>query len=395
MAIIKNPFMVVGDKNPLIANNEDELNALLTSKNAGKAVLYSGELYIVEGGEATENPTAVQLYTTPAGVPMTADTEEKANALLVENNVGRIFKYTGEAGASNAPIAIGDTLTAFYFDTSVTPDLASLDWDNPDATLEGMPLFYLVNANATPDMDGMLLSFVKMGEGSYAIAVAQSGMVYMTESGWDGESFDLSYLISQGYNTTVAYIGQSVSQDVWGKYISKEPFAGGGAYEKDALYLIAGSGSENPTAIGDTVTNVYFDTTKSAEEIYNALLQLDWDNPEISVDAQGFYLIDNGGSFDEGTRYGVFVMSMSGVIGIQTTVEGGGGLHFAYSTTVEPSALGLSSWGWQGSSPVAISPSFDIAEMKSKEIWGTWLSAHENGFASAGEIAAKKLQIAE
>lgn len=102
---------------------------------------------------------------------------------------------------------------------------------------------------------------------------------------------------------------------------------------------------ENPTKVGDTCSQVYFDTAKSAEEVYADLLKLDWSNPEINGDASGFYLIDNGGSFDKGTRYGVVAINMDGVIIMQTIVDGGGVPLFAYSTTSDPSDLGLTTWG--------------------------------------------------
>jgi hypothetical protein len=212
---------------------------------------------------------------------------------------------------------------------------------------------------------------------SYNPETKKLTFTYNTESGKASVDIDLSDL-EEVQNALIAtneteFLAYQTAENV-GKLVTY----------RGLLYIITESGgSKNPTAVGDTVTQIYFNTTKSAEEVYNALLELDWNNPEISGDAQGFYLIDNGGSHDEGTKYGVIAINMGGVTGIQTIVEGGGGLHFAYSTTVEPSALGLSSWGWQGASPVEISPSFNIAETKYKDIWGSWLSASPQ-FAGGG-----------
>lgn len=257
MAIIKNPFMVVGDKNPLIANNEDELNALLTSKNAGKAVLYSGELYIVEGGEATENPTAVQLYTTPAGVPLSADTEEKANALLVENNVGKIFKYASESvsayekdalyliaggGAGNAPIAVGDKLSAIYFDTSKTPNFDALSYEY-DETSDGMRTRSTTILNLASYESALIINRMS-GDNGHAEIIASGSMQFyingegnvggmemtpetfgLTAFGWQTDTFDMSDTSQSEYSDTT--VNAVTQQDIWGSYISKEPFGAG------------------------------------------------------------------------------------------------------------------------------------------------------------------------
>lgn len=98
MAIIKNPFMVVGEKNPLIANTEDELNALLLDKNTGKAVSYNGNMYVIEESD-TGTPKATQLYTSggsggSSGDPITVNTEEELNALDTADNVGKFVSYS-------------------------------------------------------------------------------------------------------------------------------------------------------------------------------------------------------------------------------------------------------------------------------------------------------------
>ena len=94
MAIIKNPFMVVGDKNPLIAASEEELNALLLSKNTGKAVSYNGNMYVIEETEP-DKPAATILYKpTALGVPLEANTEEELNALDKADNVGKFVSYS-------------------------------------------------------------------------------------------------------------------------------------------------------------------------------------------------------------------------------------------------------------------------------------------------------------
>lgn len=153
-----------------------------------------------------------------------------------------------------------------------------------------------------------------------------------------------------------------------------------------ALYVIAEGGSSNaPIAVGDTIDKIYFDTSKSAEEVYNALLELDWDNPDVDEDGKGIYLVNNGNG------QGVFVLNMSGVLGIQTITTEGGGLHFAYSTTTDPSALGLTAWGWQN---LDASGEVDLGEMLAvssvnaqQDLWSGYIS--KEPFTGGGGIIAK------
>ena len=147
-----------------------------------------------------------------------------------------------------------------------------------------------------------------------------------------------------------------------------------------------GAATVNPTAVGDTVTQVYFDTTKSAEEVYNALMQLDWDNPDGTDDEGGVMLTLFSAGEIGVERQSVLAIKLSDIYGISAE----GNLLFVYSPSMEPSALEMEQWGWTNTSPYSVETSFAIGYIEHKDIWGSFLSAHENGFASGSASAYKK-----
>ena len=66
-------------------------------------------------------------------LPLVASNEEEMNALLVEENVGRTVTYTGETIKNiDLPVAVGDTITHLCMDTSVDIKdwVLGLDWEN-------------------------------------------------------------------------------------------------------------------------------------------------------------------------------------------------------------------------------------------------------------------------
>lgn len=67
---------------------------------------------------------------------LVATTEDEMSALLVEENVGKSVKYTGETvNEVILPYAVGDTVDSIYIDTTVdiTSFLINLDWENANA----------------------------------------------------------------------------------------------------------------------------------------------------------------------------------------------------------------------------------------------------------------------
>lgn len=158
-----------------------------------------------------------------------------------------------------------------------------------------------------------------------------------------------------------------------------------------ALYVIAeGGGTENPTAVGDNVTEVYFDATKSNEEILQAIQSLDWDNPDYNGDGKAINLFveAQGGTkgmniqtlegdlFEDGGHHVIYMIGQSG------------DYVWMYSSTVPADAMGVESWGWVKTSPCTLQTPFTINHIGHKDIWGSWLSA-TNEFAGGGGIIAK------
>lgn len=199
-------------------------------------------------------------------------TEDEMTALLVPENVGALVSYMGEGGglAVGTPIAVGDTLDTIYFNTSVTPTLSKLEYENGEAVL-----FYAGENN--DDGTDVLVAYDMniLTEGAinaYCImCLANNGeamsIVYATEA------FEFSGMTAtKGWNTDHFSFGRTITvwgtrqEDLWSSYISKEPFAAGGAYEKDVLYLITEQEVLGSTPIkeGDTVDTLYFNTALEA-----------------------------------------------------------------------------------------------------------------------------------
>ena len=407
MAIIKNPFMVVGDKNPLIAASEEELNALLMSKNTGKAVSYNGNMYVIEESEP-DKPAATILYKPEVlGVPLSADTEEKANALLVENKVGSIFKYTGEGGgaATVNPTAVGDTVTQIFFDTTksaeeIYADLQKLTYQEEHGmqyawlfgtkpfTAEGYCVVYKNEA------DGKVVYMIDNGGENYIFAYSPDmtpAEVGFEKWGWQTTSPNTNY------NNVTYTIEEVNGKDIWGSWLSaSDQFASGSAsaYKKDKLYLIEAGGTENPTAVGDTCSQVYFDTTKSAEEVYQDLLKLDW---QEMGGMQYVWLFGTEPFTADG-----YCMAMKNEVAdgkfVYMIDNGGENFIYVYSPDLTPAEadIGFTEWGWQTTSPNTNYNNvvYTIEEVNGKDIWGSWLSASDQFASIGGTPKTKPLSVA-
>lgn len=353
--------------------------------------------------------------------PKFATTEDEMDAMITDKHVGKVVKYLGEGGgvAVGTPIAVGDTLDKLYFNTSVTPDFDALSYEY-DETSDGMRTRSVTILNLA-SYEGALVINRMSGDNGHAEIIASGSMQFyingegnvggmemtpetfgLTAFGWQTDIFDMTQYADQSEfsDTTVATVNQ---QDLWSGYISKEPFASGGKYEKNALYIIAEGESEvieNPTSVGDEVTQVYFDTTKSNEEILQAIQSLDWDNPDYSGDGKAINLFVEA----QGGTKGMNIMAMEGDLFEDGTIHTvymigqSGDYVWMYSSTVSAEAMGIEAWGWVQTSPYTLQEPFTINHIGHKDIWGAWLSAHENGFASVGAPAApraRRLNITE
>ena len=185
-------------KKSFIVNTEAELNALLTEENLGKTVSFNGALYLItEGG-----------------------------------------------GSSNAPIAVGDTIDKLYFNTSVTPDLSGITYDQNDGsallieTSLGSVIYQNLGVSSggeVPDTAWVLYMASGGTPTSFiysSIEIAEYGLVV----GWQNLT-DGAY--SFGESATVTVVQE---QDLWSSYISKEPFTGGGGIIAKPVGAEGGSG---------------------------------------------------------------------------------------------------------------------------------------------------------
>lgn len=354
--------------------------------------------------------------------PKYATTEAEMDAMLTDRNVGKIVKYIG--APVGTPFVVGDTVDKLYFNTDVRPDFDAIkasstvikgadihgDWANAYFTL------YVtgeVPAGTAENYFGFF-DMSEVQEGLFVIADDEMrNMVYISqdisadvtgseaiEGGWQMDSIEASALWPRNDSTPTWVVQQLGGQDLWGSYISKEPFTSG-KYEKNALYIIAEGEREvieNPTAVGDEVTQVYFDTTKSIEEIYTDLQKLNWIYDEEN---ELYYVM----AFMEAFETGKYVMI--GKIEWQPDkfiyLIGNGGFEpdiFAYSPDMTPTEADLgvvTEWGWQATSPVASLETYTITQVNDKDIWGGWLSTSDQ-FTTIGEPTApraRRLNITE
>lgn len=128
-------------------------------------------------------------------------------------------------------------------------------------------------------------------------------------------------------------------------------------------------------------------------------MQLDWNNPDYDGAIYLFGPLDGGGDVDNNDAITAINMSIDdagehvlcGILQYETPI-------FMYSPNITPSEAGYTEWGWQTASPIPSRSTFTIGYVGHKDIWGSWLSAYENGFTSIGEPAApraRKLNITE
>ena len=213
-------------KKSFIVNTEEELNALLTEENLGKTVSFNGALYIItEGGSST-----------------------------------------------NAPIAVGDTLTKLYFNTEVTPDFSQYS--------DGLNI--LIHASNSSGEELVVQKNLDVGTGVINYLGGNfeeaQGFAYMelvsgefdisemgfTQWGWQG---DVGTLYAE-YGTPI--VSEINLQEVWGGYVSKEPFTGGGGIIAKPVGAEGGgidSGIESITIEGTSFIITFTDGTVETVEI--------------------------------------------------------------------------------------------------------------------------------
>lgn len=199
------------------------------------------------------------------GWPLEISTEEDMDAFITLENVGRYVKYTGTASQGGGapapvnPIAVGDTITQLYFDTTKTPDFSLLDWSNAE-NVEGMEIIALVNSEGLTAGQAPLC-VVKMTNSTLGGIVNE---VYILQCNIESDNNlyyqctpeDVEFLVQNGatpnqWLTTnepfvlekevvVSVVNQ---QDIWGAYISKDgQWTSGAKYTSGQVYKVVQNG---------------------------------------------------------------------------------------------------------------------------------------------------------
>lgn len=197
--------------------------------------------------------------------PYIASTADEMATYLTSSYKGAFVKYVGETvvvGGTQVPvnpIAVGDTISKLYFDTTKTPDFSKFDWNNPDNDNRDylMKFFYLIsfrddiNSNAVEPKHICAIQSYAQSEPFYYLGVLNNPLFY-TKSGWKNLE-EGKYVLTTG-NPVVALN----HQDIWGEYISKDgqwTSSGGESYVKNAIYQVAEDGDTTRYMILPTLSN--------------------------------------------------------------------------------------------------------------------------------------------
>jgi hypothetical protein len=234
---------VIQTINALVADSRDDFEAAQIEENIGKTISYKGDLYLILGKNRTKlvNNGVTDynaLYNTPVYI---ATSEEAFNEYLQSYNVNKIVSYNGDlytvVETKNAPIVVDDTIDKLYFNTSVEPDLTKI------TLVEGMAVLLEASSSNVP-LSIVVGDFSVISEGAInamVLADNESGVYFYSTASFmipaeDDKSDDV--VVAQGWNTdiianggvfqwtedsdgTITAVNQ---QDLWGSYVSKEPF---------------------------------------------------------------------------------------------------------------------------------------------------------------------------
>lgn len=421
----------------LIAKTEEEMNALLVPENVGKLVTYNEALYTI----IVPTPIAVGDTINKLYFNTNLSDEEmltKLSALTYdEYGYALLFGDSNHlvAHAANASISTGGAINAYFIiiDTgegTVIPYSTETfkDENSGISATKGWSTDHIVLSSSSQrlvivDQRDLWDSYISKepftsgsgviiakpvceagnglahDNGVFSIKIAPDSEKYLKATA-NGLVFDESALPEQGASgnggcfvaKTEAEMNALLTEENVGALVTYTGEGGGAsAYEKDALYLISessGSADGNPTAVGDNVTQVYFDTTKSNEEILQAIQSLDWDNPDFGEDGKAINLFVE----EQGGTTGMNIQTMEGDLledggyHVVYMIGQSGDYVWMYSETITPADLGAEAWGWQKTSPCTLQAPFTIGYVGHKDVWASWLSATDQ-FASGGIIA--------
>lgn len=248
-------------------------NAAAIAEKADADHSHSEYATLDENGKVSED----QLPEIPAQNALIATSVEEMDALLVDENVGKLVTYLGESGGSGAvglvgtPFEVGDEISMFYMNKDAMVDFKQLDYSNVGAYefstnllewAEKMPIL------SAYDMDMSVLTSGQLNGHIYAIGIGYGGSyAYLwsddikiedvtelaeaygiTEWGWlpsfkstlEEMNWVLPSSMFSGEETlTITGVHQ---QDLWSTFLSKTPFVegsgSGGGYDKNSVYSI-------------------------------------------------------------------------------------------------------------------------------------------------------------
>lgn len=196
--------------------------------------------------EITYNGTKIPLLGTGDNI-IKVLTEAELNALLVPENVDKLVAYNGElyviaedASSTNTPIAVGDTIDKLYFNTSKDFDLSGFtSWVDYEEDENGNIVYAQANF-LTADEGHTVLNYIVdlreyaglEGEGTVASLALSIAGDTDGHPVWASDTFEIDGVtFTKGWSMDNFAFGKTVEsvaeqQDIWGNFISKEPFGG-------------------------------------------------------------------------------------------------------------------------------------------------------------------------
>lgn len=213
----------------------------------------------------------------------------------------------GEIEAVN-PIEIGETVTRFYYNTSATPDLSKLDWDNALGEASTGQYIILCTAkedNETSKKEGFIAIKYPKGQTVSGIEFTADGYMLTNYNAFRWMNSEMARVLSaQGLDTSAIEVNngwvtdkdtefsidgvlQVNQQDIWSGWVSKDGQWQKGSYKGEAGNYYRHIGDDkivpvNPIEVGDVVSTYYFNT--SIEPDFS---KLNWEAEEVQTVASG------------------------------------------------------------------------------------------------------------
>lgn len=213
---------------------EDELGNSLIMGMEIKVSLNPRNLPMEFSGGFDCKTQSVIMKITDYGYPkFSKDLDNKATVLSPSEGVSYQITEGGSGGtpAPVNPIAVGDTLSAIFYDTSARPDFSNIDWGSVATDADKMLPLIKGTIENLGEID--VLTAFSDEDGSYGFYFIDADFYYhgATEAGWisaAGEKdtvYDIGIkelnFADLGLEATIT-ITEVAQQDIWGAYISKD-----------------------------------------------------------------------------------------------------------------------------------------------------------------------------